>query len=145
VLLRPLRAPGGGGLTRPRVLAATLLAVLAIAPACQARRRADRAADVVVTSSLTPTAPSVGPATLALRLADARGPVGGARLRVEADMTHPGMRPVVAEAHERGGGLYEARLAFTMGGDWMILVSGELADGRRVDHRVDVPGVRAAP
>jgi hypothetical protein len=32
-----------------------------------------------------------------------------------------------------------------MGGDWMILVSGELADGRRVDHRVDVPGVRAAP
>jgi hypothetical protein len=60
-------------------------------------------------------------------------------------MTHPGMRPVLADAQERERGRYDARLDFTMGGDWSILVTGQLADGRRIDHRFDVPGVLAAP
>ncbi len=125
-------------------LAVHVLASLAVS--CARPPRAELAHEVAFASSLAPAPPAVGPATLAVRLSDAGGqPVRGARLRVQADMTHPGMRPVLAAAEERGDGLYEARFAFTMAGDWAVTVSGELADGRRVDHRLDVPGVRAAP
>jgi hypothetical protein len=145
VLVRPLRAAGARGLTTLRTRAWAAASVLALAGIAACARGGGTAPGVTVVSSLAPAAPSVGPAAISLRLSDARGPVAGARLRVEADMTHPGMRPVLAQAEERGGGLYVAHFAFTMGGDWAILVTGELADGRRVDHRLDVPGVRGSP
>ena len=60
-------------------------------------------------------------------------------------MTHPGMAPVVATTKPRGHGVYEAALSFTMAGDWALLVSVELPDGRRLDRRIDVPNVQPAP
>ena len=59
-------------------------------------------------------------------------PASGAKLRLEAHMSHPGMTPVVADAVDRGRGAYEAQLQFTMVGDWVIVASGTLADGRRI-------------
>jgi hypothetical protein len=121
-------------------VALVLVAVHLCGAAC---RRQPPRADIVIESSFSPAPPSLGPATLRLRLTDRSGhPVGGARLRVEAQMSHPGMAPVTATAVERGPGEYAAALDFPMRGDWILLVSGSLADGRTVSHRIDVRSVR---
>jgi hypothetical protein len=57
-------------------------------------------------------------------------------------MSHPGMQPVFADVYEVGRGRYRAPLHFTMAGDWVLLVSGRLPDGRSVERRIEVAGVR---
>jgi hypothetical protein len=52
------------------------------------------------------------------------------------------MAPVQETATERGPGVYEVSFAFTMPGDWVLLLSATLTDGARVERRVDVPHVR---
>jgi hypothetical protein len=109
------------------------------------RGRAD--AGVTLTWALRPSTATVGPATLMLSLRRPDGvPIAGATVRVDGHMTHPGMAPVTAEATERpaGAGSYEARFAFTMPGDWVLIVSAALPDGTRVERRIDVGRVRAA-
>jgi hypothetical protein len=98
--------------------------------------------DLDFSSTLEPAAPSVGPATLTVRLRDAGGAVTGAAVRLEAHMSHPGMAPVMADATERTPGVYGISFHFTMQGDWVLLVSAVLPNGRRVERRVDVPSVR---
>ena len=58
-------------------------------------------------------------------------------------MSHAGMKPVFAEVREEKEGRYSADLEFTMGGDWFILVTGKLADGRAVRKKIDVKGVKS--
>lgn len=70
-------------------------------------------------------------------------PVEGAKVSLEATMTHAGMQPVFAEATEVAPGMYQARVEFTMGGDWIIIVRGTLPDGKPFEHMTQVPGVRA--
>ena len=69
-------------------------------------------------------------------------PVVGAHLQLEAHMSHPGMRPVVASAIERVEGVYEAQLRFTMTGDWVLVLTGTMRDGTRVTETRTIPGVR---
>ena len=58
-------------------------------------------------------------------------------------MTHAGMKPVIVETEALGGGRYATKgFAFTMGGDWVIIVRAVLADGSRAEQRVDLKGVR---
>jgi hypothetical protein len=66
--------------------------------------------------------------------------VKGASLRLEAHMSHPGMAPVVADLIERDG-IYESRVQLTMAGPWVIVASGELADGRRIVKQTKVTAV----
>jgi hypothetical protein len=100
-------------------------------------------AAVNVKLELEPTPPKVGIAELALTLSDSSGdPLAGANLQVEGNMNHAGMKPVFADLKETKPGRYTGRLEFTMGGDWFLLVTGQLADGRRVNEKVDVPGVK---
>jgi hypothetical protein len=87
--------------------------------------------------TLSPQPASMGPSTLTMML-----PAPGAQLQVEGHMSHPGMAPVVARAEDLGQGRYRAEFTFTMAGDWSLMVSGRLADGRAVEHRIDVAGVR---
>lgn len=103
--------------------------------------------DVRVEWKITPSPPIAGGATLAeLMLRDsARRPVRGARLRVEGHMSHPGMAPVMATAAERDDGVYEVRLPLTMRGAWILVVTGELPDGRRINHRIDVTSTGPPP
>jgi hypothetical protein len=98
------------------------------------------AEDVTVEWTITPRRPVAGAATLAeLALRDSAGRmVRGAKLQVEGHMSHPGMAPVIAAASERDDGIYVIRLRFTMRGDWILLVTGRLPDGRRIKHRIDV-------
>lgn len=76
--------------------------------------------------------PAIGPAPLQVRLTDTTGAgVTGAAVRVEGDMTHAGMVPVLTEAQEVGDGVYQADdMRFTMAGDWIITVTATV-DGKR--------------
>jgi hypothetical protein len=80
-----------------------------------------------------------------LELVNADGtPVSGARLQCDAQMSHPGMAPIAGAVVERGQGVYETRLRLTMPGDWVLVASGELADGRRVAGSKRIPSVQPA-
>jgi hypothetical protein len=79
---------------------------------------------------------------ITLRNTATNAPIGGAKLRLEGHMSHPGMTPVTAPVVERGPGEYEAQLRFTMAGDWVLVLTGDLPDGGRLTRQLDVVGVR---
>ena len=99
--------------------------------------------DLQVEWTIAPAPATVGPATLVLTLRSADGhPETGASLRVEAQMSHPGMAPESAAFREVGGGRYDAVVPLTMAGDWTLLIRGSLSNGTPVEHRIDVAPVR---
>lgn len=71
-----------------------------------------------------------------------KGPVTGAKVSVEGNMAHPGMVPVFGTATETQPGQYEAPLTLTMGGDWVLIVTARLPDGRRLRRDVPLPAVK---
>jgi YtkA-like protein len=109
------------------------------------RPPAAAAPEIALAWVVAPDPPAVGAARLSLTLSEtATGrPVEGARVRLAANMTHPGMKPVLATAREVRPGRYEAPLALSMAGDWFLLVEARLRDGRTLDRQVDLPGVRS--
>jgi hypothetical protein len=60
-------------------------------------------------------------------------------------MSHPGMAPVLAAVNETTDGRYQGRLRLTMAGDWMLVLSGALADGTRVTWQRQIEISGAAP
>lgn len=96
-----------------------------------------------LTWTLSPTPPHAGPAMLRVVLRDARGrSLAGATVGLEGHMSHPGMAPVLASATEREPGVYDVPFAFTMPGDWILLVNASLPGGTRIERRVEVTNVR---
>ena len=114
--------------------------LLAVSLAC---RGAGQARDVSL-SWTAPAKPVVDESfTADVTLRDASGhPVRGARLEVQAFMSHPGMAPVIAIAAERDGGIYRTDLRFAMAGQWIVMVDVALPDGRTLKQRVDTLDVR---
>ena len=93
---------------------------------------------------VAPMPPTVGLAKITVSLTDAAGrPIAGARVSLEGNMTHPGMRPVFGEAGEVGSGRYQAPIQFTMGGDWIIQVRINLPDGQKFEREFEVKGVKS--
>ncbi len=92
--------------------------------------------------TVSPSPPTAGPLTVALKLAEGTKPVAGAEVRLEGTMTHPGMAPVSSVARETSPGSYEARMDLSMAGDWILLVDARLADGRTLKRQIELPGVR---
>jgi hypothetical protein len=127
---------------RRRLLRVLWLVPLAASFAgCGRRHPAGPSLDV--SWSLSPQSPIVGPATLTVTIRHPTGAlVKGARVRLEGHMSHPGMAPVVADGVERTPGVYDVSFAFPMQGDWVLLVSAALADGGRIERRIDVANVR---
>jgi len=121
---------------------AGIAAVLLLAPGCRPAPR--HAVTLDLAWRVVPDPPKVGPIRVELTLTDpATGrPVAGARVRVEADMSHPGMRPVFSAAREVGAGRYAAPLDLTMAGDWILLLEADLPDARSWQGQVELPGVR---
>lgn len=122
---------------------AAALVVLVVLAGCG--ETAAPAAGVTVACDVAPAAPTTkAPATVTVTLADAaKAPVAGARVRVEGNMSHPGMEPVFADAREVAPGKYEAPFSFDMAGDWVLTVDATLAGGAKVTKDVKVSGVRA--
>lgn len=103
----------------------------------------DASHSVTVEHAISPEPPTVGPATVTIKLADtAARPVSGASITLEADMSHAGMAPVFDEALETGPGQYQAHLNFAMAGDWVILLHLRLAGGQKLERQFNVSGVR---
>jgi hypothetical protein len=125
------------------VRASVVVLALALTSGCQ---RTPDGANVGVDLRVEPSPPKVGKARLTLDVSEADGkPVEGATLRLEGNMAHAGMKPVFADAREdrEKAGRYRAEMEFTMAGDWFVLVTGKLADGRPVNKKIDVKGVKA--
>lgn len=106
----------------------------------------DAVRDVRVALVLDPVKPAVGTdSTVRVTLDDEDGPLRGARVQVEAHMSHPGMAPLVVDASEIVAGTYTARIPFSMGGEWTLVATGALADGRRITSPVARTDVGASP
>jgi YtkA-like protein len=98
---------------------------------------------VAIEHEISPQPIRVGPVTVILRLADATGKsLAQAHIAIEADMSHPGMSPLFAEATETEPGRYEAHLQFQMAGDWVLLLHITLPSGKKLERQIDVKGVR---
>jgi hypothetical protein len=124
---------------------ASVLLFLALSLTSGCQQKTDEAADVTVDLRVEPSPPKVGKAQLTLDVRDDGKPVEGATLKLEGNMAHAGMKPVFADAKEdkEKPGRYRAELDFTMGGDWFVLVTGKLADGRTLNKKIDVKRVKA--
>lgn len=123
---------------RVGLLACALLAGCARQPGAAER--------ITATWAIEPTHPSAGEETTALVTLrdDQRQPVRGAHLRLEAQMLHPGMAPVITNMTEQPDGVYSARWLFSMGGDWALVATGRLADGSRIRRERQIGGVQGA-
>jgi len=109
--------------------------------ACAAPARTD---DIASSWTLDPSTPTTRePMHLVLALRDQAGrPVHGATLQMAAHMAHPGMAPLVADAVEDAPGSYTATFQLTMNGDWTVVASGTLVDGRRITRSADLRNVK---
>jgi hypothetical protein len=106
-------------------------------------QRPESSPPVAIEHEISPEPARVGPSAITLKLADAAGkPVTGARIAVEADMSHAGMSPQFAEAKEAEPGRYQTRLEFQMAGDWIILLHVTLPGGKKLERQIEVMGVR---
>ena len=120
---------------------ALILGVGLLCVSCQQRASQP---SLTIEAEITPQPPRVGAASITLRVAEASGrPLSGARVSLEGNMSHAGMRPVFSDASEIEPGRYQARLEFTMAGDWVILIQLTLPDGRRFERQVEVKAVKA--
>lgn len=105
---------------------------------------ASETADVRVNLAFEPSPPQTGDVNVELTLAEPGGaPVAGADVRLEGNMNHAGMKPSFADLDEVEPGRYAGTLDFTMGGDWFVLVTAKTPDGKSVEEKIDVPGVKA--
>jgi len=57
-------------------------------------------------------------------------------------MSHPGMRPEFGAALEVASGRYQGGLAFTMAGDWVVLMHITLPGGQKLERQMEVHSVR---
>ena len=118
-----------------------MLVVAACTAGCRPGDASDE--DVRVSWQIRPEPVRAGSTSVTVALRDSSGaPIENADVEIEATMTHPGMRPEMASAEEISPGVYESDLNLTMGGDWMLILKAELPDGRSLQRKHDLPGVR---
>lgn len=125
-------------------LLGTVLIVLVISWAITGCGKAEeKKTDIQLSWEIEPHPPKVGVATVTVVLQDSTGgPVEGAQVTLEGNMSHPGMQPVMAQATETEPGRYSAEMELGMAGDWFILVSSTLKDSTVAEHQIDLTGVR---
>jgi hypothetical protein len=121
--------------------AALLLALLMSITACRQEEPPPAQAEaVLITFAVQPPTLVVGEALLLIGVVEDEtlNAVEVSRLTVRGDMDHAGMVPVIAESTGGEGGQFEIPFQWTMGGDWIVEVTAELADGRTVTETFNV-------
>jgi hypothetical protein len=97
---------------------------------------------MTVEADVTPRPTRVGPVTIDFKIKDATGkPVSSAQAKLEANMTHPGMTPVFADAREVTVGEYSCPLELSMAGDWVVTIHITLPDGQKLERELEIKGV----
>lgn len=83
--------------------------------------------------------PAVGETLLLVGITDIAGqPVEIQHVTVRGDMNHAGMAPVIRDVEQATDGLYHVPFEWTMGGEWIVTVAAQLADGQTVEERFDL-------
>lgn len=142
--LQPVARPGAPNRLKARFrppIGVGVVLVLVILAGCGRMQQGDPTTrdNYRVTLAMEPSPAAVGPGVLAVTLKDDAGQaVDGARLEVEANMSHAGMVPVLAGTAESQAGLYRVPLRWTMAGDWVVDLKFTLPDGRQVARRYPV-------
>ena len=71
-----------------------------------------------------------------VKITDTTGkPVEIERITVRGDMNHAGMAPVIRDVEQITNGRYHVPFEWTMGGEWIVTVAAQLADGQMVEER----------
>ena len=118
---------------------------MAVLHATACRKQTASVPVIAIERHIAPWPARVGPATVTLKMSNPAGkPVAGASVKLEADMSHPGMRPEFGDARETGTGQYQGALNFTMPGDWVVLMHITLPDGQKLERQMEVNGVAAS-
>lgn len=95
--------------------------------------------DYQVSFATDPAPPDQGAGIAIVTLKDKQGQsVDGARIALEANMSHAGMTPVTAEAASGANGEYRLPLNWSMGGAWYVDVKIRLSNGEVVRRRFPV-------
>lgn len=94
---------------------------------------------------ISPYPVRVGQVMITLKLTEgSKGPVTGAVVKLEGNMSHAGMAPVFAEAKETEPGSYRSTLDLSMAGDWYVHVQVTLRDNRIFGRQFEIKGVTPA-
>jgi hypothetical protein len=76
--------------------------------------------------------PKIGNVPMLIYILNDNQAVTGAKVNIEATMTHAGMTPALAEAQETEAGLYRADpVELEMSGDWIVTATITLPDGSK--------------
>ncbi len=126
---------------RPGAICLLAVALLLLLAGCGRVQQADPATpdNFSVTLATDPAPPVVGDGAVIVTLHNTIGQaVDGAQLTVEANMSHAGMTPVMADGAAGKDGVYRAPLTWTMAGDWYVDVKFTLPDGQKITRRFPV-------
>jgi hypothetical protein len=122
------------------ILSAVVILLLAVAGCGRIRSAGTAPQDgFSVTMTAQPAPPMVGDSQLVVTLHDPAGkPVTGARLEIEGNMNHAGMKPSFGKVTAAETGQYMVAIQWTMGGDWTVDIKATLADGRVIARRFPI-------
>ena len=89
--------------------------------------------------------PRIGPTAITCKLTGAaQAPITGARVSLEADMSHAGMSPAFGEAKETSPGTYDGTLDLNMRGDWVVTAHVVLPDGETLNQEIKIQNLQAS-
>jgi hypothetical protein len=114
-----------------KLLTQAIFVSLIFLVACTQHAQEQTLDDINIQIDVIPNPPTIGEATLLIKLTDAEGaPIDDAMISVIGNMGHEGMMPVESESDVSIDGEWQIPFTWTMTGDWFIDVNAELTDNR---------------
>ncbi|MBI1256055.1 MAG: hypothetical protein GC204_01165 [Chloroflexi bacterium] len=118
-----------------------LLILLLLAAGCRQAATPPTASSQTTQIAITmnPDPPTVGDSTLTVTVNTQNQPLADASVAVRGDMTHAGMRPVIADAASTDAqGKVDIPFKWSMSGDWIVTVTVTLPDKSEVSQDFNV-------